>query len=50
MTRTDLPIGLVRWTCGWHCGLSLLVSGDMGDDRGWAAVREHRAGIKKEKA
>lgn len=49
MTRTPLPVGLVKWTCAWHCDLTLLVSGDMGDDRGWDRVREHRVKAKKEK-
>lgn len=43
-------VGLIRWTCGWHCTYSLLVGGDVGDERGWSQVREHRLSIKKGQA
>ena len=45
--RTYPAVGMIRWKCGWHCDLTLWVSGDMDDDKGWAAVREHRASIRK---
>ena len=45
--RSFPAVGDVRWKCAHHCDLTIIVSGDMDSEKGWAAVRQHRLSIRK---